>query len=66
METQKIALKKHFTDLWKIKSCPICPEKINYDYNREDFQGKHRMLLLAFFVARKEVAYGRTKNNILP
>ena len=48
VETQKIALKKRFTDLWKIKSCPICPEKINYDYNREIFKASTECCCLLF------------------
>lgn len=32
---QRIALRKHSTDLWEIESCPICPEIICYSYNRK-------------------------------
>lgn len=59
-------LKKHFTDLWKIKSCPICPEKINYDYNREDFKGKRRMLLLAFLLSEKRLLMAEPKTIYCP
>ena len=59
METQKIALKKHFTDLWKIKSCPICPEKINYDYNGE-VSRQAQNVVACFFITRNEVKHGRT------
>ena len=67
MAIQREVLKWLFKDLWKNnKSCYICYEKINYDYNRENFQSKHRMLLLAFLLRRKEVTMAEQKTIYCP
>ena len=58
-------LEKHLKDLWKNKVVRY----VRFYFAMitiEKFSRQAQNVVACFSIARKEVAYGRTKNNILP
>lgn len=65
METRRIVLEKHLKDLWKNKVVRY----VRFYFvmiTMEKVLRQAQNVVACFFIARKEVTYGRAQNNILP